>query len=135
MVSLSYVPYAGLMAEVTALSRRLGARLRAIRKDRAAAGGRPGTQERFSELTGLTQQRISRLERGESWDAICDLVVALRAVGADPADLFSEGPVADPVTVEVRELLPQVSPRARRIALEVLRGFLQDQQEASTRTA
>ncbi len=49
------------------------------------------TQERFAELSGLSQQYVSDLERGRRNPTVVTLFELATALGVRPADLLGEG--------------------------------------------
>lgn len=53
------------------------------------------TQERLAELSGLTQQGISQIERGEVLPRDDSKLYLARALGTTPGELFSWPPMSD----------------------------------------
>ena len=63
---------------------QVGLNFRRLRKERGL------TQERVAELTGVSQQYISDLERGERNPTVLTLHELTGPLDAKPADLFTE---------------------------------------------
>jgi len=61
---------------------------RKLRDARRAAGL---TQARLSELTGLAQDHISHIERGQISVGVDTIDLLARHLGLDPSDLLSDG--------------------------------------------
>ncbi|MFT5686194.1 MAG: transcriptional regulator with XRE-family HTH domain [Myxococcota bacterium] len=102
----------------------MGARFRALRERLG------GTQEAFSERSGLTQVRISRLERGLGYKQLQEIVNGIERAGGDPLDLLSGTPPADPVVAEIRRLVDELgSDDAREHILSSLRREVQHQRQ------
>ncbi|BBZ78027.1 putative transcription regulator protein [Mycolicibacterium anyangense] len=68
--------------------------LRAVRLERAM------TLEALAELTGLTKSYLSKVERRQSVPSIAAAMKIARALDVDVAQLFSDDPEAQAITVE-----------------------------------
>ena len=100
----------------------MGARFRALRERLG------GTQEAFSERSGLTQVRISRLERGLGYKQLQEIANGIAKAGGDPMDLLSRTPPADPVVAEIRRLVDELDDQdAREHILSTLRREVRHQ--------
>ncbi len=98
----------------TDLNATIAKRFKRIRKQLG------GTQERFAELSGLGQVRISRLERGIGWGGIREIGDGIAAAGGDPLDLLRDSPIASPMLAEIQGLLPKVDDGTLMIILQLL---------------
>jgi transcriptional regulator with XRE-family HTH domain len=67
---------------VSTLRRQFGQRLRQLRKDRKL------TQEQLAELTSLSKDQISFLERGKSGTTLDTLAILAEALNIPVKDLF-----------------------------------------------
>ena len=124
MVPLNATFYVGDMA--TDLAVLLAANFRRIRQRRA------GTQERFSELTGLSQGQISELETAKRWKHVQKVGEVLERAGIDPAELLSPEPAEPPpaYVVEAAELLRSADETTRDALLQIMRSVAAQGQRA-----
>lgn len=88
-----------------------------------------GTQEAFSELSGMVQPQISRLENGGLPSGLVSMVSAVEKAGGDPFDLFAplDQEIADSTTVRVRQLLSEVEHDDRLQILALLELLVRKQ--------
>lgn len=68
-------------------AREFGARVRAARETLVEADGRPVSQERLAERSGLHRTYIGHVERGEVNVALYNIVRIAAALEVDPGDL------------------------------------------------
>ena len=103
-------------AKRTDLGELLGARLRAMRQ---AAGL---TQVEFSGVTGLSQTRLSSLERGFGWGNLPKIWDARISAGLEPLGLFVPD-AQNPQIAGVFGLLPGLTAGQLGMILEMARAF------------
>lgn len=106
-------PYAGRMSDIGKI---LAANFRAIRNHYS------GTQEGFSEKTGLAQGRISELENAKGWAQITKLGRRLEEAGINPVELLTTSSPLSPEAAEVLELFEAADSETRAAILVLLRG-------------
>ena len=95
---------------------RLGARLRARREAKGLS------QAALAELTGLTTNYISVLERGQKLPTLDTLMKLAKKVGATPGELLGDGAITDEWIDEVVSVARTVPKGQRHVALAVLRA-------------
>jgi transcriptional regulator with XRE-family HTH domain len=89
--------YDGAMHDLGEL---LGAALRDIRRQTT------GTQDRWSDRTGMSQSYLSAAERGTSgWESVRTIGTAITAAGGDPLDLLRLAVAHADLAEEDREVL------------------------------
>jgi transcriptional regulator with XRE-family HTH domain len=111
MVMTSGSPYSGEMPDLGVV---LAANLRRVRKKHA------GTQERFSEMVGFSQPRLSELERGKGWEQIRGLGERLEEAGINPLELLNLE--LDEEQAELVELYNAADPRTKEAIRHLLRS-------------
>jgi transcriptional regulator with XRE-family HTH domain len=111
MVATVTTSYARAM---TTIAETLGANLRRLRGKM--------TQEQFEEKTGISQARLSELERGKGWAQVQNLGERLAAAGFDPGALIAPPSFdMDATTREACELFTRAPPTVRHALLLILR--------------
>ena len=103
-------------AKRTDLGELLGARLRAMRQ---AAGL---TQVAFSAVTGLSQTRLSSLERGFGWGNLPKIWDAMRLAGIEPMGLFVPD-AQNPQIAALYALVPDLTDDQLTMIAEMARAF------------
>lgn len=101
-----------------ALAKRIGERLRAIRR------GRGLTLQEVSDASGVTMSRLSRIELAERELSVGALLRLSRALGVSVNDLLGEPTVSDPVAAMACALPADPEETRERLiaALRVLAG-------------
>lgn len=100
----------------------LGSALNEIRKRST------GTQDRWTEKTGMSQSYLSAAERGKSgWESIQTIFAAIERAGVDPLDLFrlvlaKADATSDESQRELMGLWSQLDPISKEAILHLARG-------------
>lgn len=104
------------------IAQLLGSALQEIRKRST------GTQDRWTERTGMSQSYLSSAERGRSgWESIQTITAAIESAGVDPLDLFrlvlaKADATTDESQRELMGLWPQLDPVSKEAILHLARG-------------
>ena len=110
---------ASAISKRTDLGEVLGARLRGMRRVSGL------TQVQFCELTGLSQTRVSTLERGIGWGNLPRIWAAMESAGLSPLGLFLPD-MEDPELAELMQTFPTLPAAQRQLVLGMIRQFSGD---------
>ena len=124
MVRRTSPPYSAPMPDLGLV---LAANLRRVRKKHA------GTQERFAEMIGFSQPRLSELERGKGWEQIRGLGERLEAAGINPIELLNLD--LDPDTAEIVEMFAAADDRTKEAIRHLLRSVASSSDGAGKKSA
>lgn len=106
-----------------ALSRRVGQRVRALRKRRHL------TQEELAGLVGRSVEAVSTVERGKSAPGLITLVRLAHALDVSPGELFDDAaedmisPIRAGTMAAIADRLRAMDDRNLRIAAHLIEGL------------